>query len=378
VTVLSGRRRYWKTQPRSWRPTRREAGLEGFRYQLFRAALNTLYFSGAYWMLRPLLGGVGSILILHHVRPPQPGRFQPNHLLEVTPRFLERVIRRLRRSRVDLVSLDEMHRRLKTGDHPRRFVCFTFDGGYRDNAEFAYPVLKKYEVPFAIYVATGFADRLGELWWLALEAVVAQNDLIGLRLDGRDRWFESGSVHQKNAVFDHIYTWLRQLPTEDELRAVMRELTARHRVDMAAFCSDLCMDWGELAKLAADPLVTIGAHTVNHPILTKVSDKAVRAELDNGRNVIKAALGVRPAHLAYPVGDRSAAGPREFKIAAELGFKTAVTTRPGVVFREHAQHLTALPRISLNGNFQRLRYAKVLISGAATGLCNGFRPVNVT
>ena len=55
-----------------------------------------------------------------------------------------------------------------------------------------------------------------------------------------------------------------------------------------------------------------------------------------------------------------------------------MTTRPGVVFREHAEHLTALPRISLNGNFQRPRYAKVLISGAATGLWNGFRPVNVT
>ena len=103
----------------------------------------------------------------------------------------------------------------------------------------------------------------------------------------------------------------------------------------------------------------------------------MRAELDNSRTVIEAALGVRPAHLAYPVGDTAAAGPREFKIAAELGFKTAVTTRPGVVFRQHAEHLTALPRISLNGNFQRPRYAKVLISGAATALWNGFRPVNV-
>ncbi len=54
-----------------------------------------------------------------------------------------------------------------------------------------------------------------------------------------------------------------------------------------------------------------------------------------------------------------------------------MTTRPGVVFRRHAEHLTALPRISLNGNFQRPRYAKVLISGAATALWNGFRPVNV-
>ena len=117
----------------------------------------------------------------------------------------------------------------------------------------------------------------------------------------------------------------------------------------------------------------IGAHTVNHPILTKLDDKAVRAELGSSSSVIEAALGVRAAHLAYPVGDRSAAGPREFRIATELGFKTAVTTRPGVVFPQHAERLTALPRISLNGEYQRLRYVRVLLSGSATAMWNGLR-----
>ena len=70
--------------------------------------------------------------------------------------------------------------------------------------------------------------------------------------------------------------------------------------------------------------------------------------------VIEAALGKRPAHFSYPVGDRTSAGAREFAIAAELGFKTAVTTRPGVLFPEHVAHLTALPRISLNGEYQQL------------------------
>jgi peptidoglycan/xylan/chitin deacetylase (PgdA/CDA1 family) len=288
------------------------------------------------------------------------------------------VIRRLRKSKVDLISLDEMHRRLVAREFPRRFVCVTFDDGYRDNHEFAYPVLKKYEVPFAIYVATSFADRVGELWWLALEAVVAQNELIGIRIDGADRWFEARNVAEKRAVYDHIYAWLRDLPTEDDLRRTMRELTTRHRVDMSAFYRDICMDWQELAALAADPLVTIGAHTVNHPILAKVDEKTVRAELDNSRAVIEAALGVRPRHLAYPVGDRSAAGPREFKVPSDLGFSTAVTTRPGVIFPQHAYHLTALPRISLNGHFQKQRYAKVLISGAATAINNRFRQVNAT
>ena len=351
--------------------------MEGVRYKLFRAAIEVLYFSGAHRMLQPILGGVGAILTLHNVRPARPGQFQPNRLLEVTPKFFEDVIQRLRRSGADLVSMDEVYRRLKEREFPRRFVSITFDDGYRDTHEFAYPILKKYDVPFTIYVATSFADRVGELWWLALEAVVAQNDLVELRIDGRDRRFECRNIQEKRAAFGQIYGWLRQIKTEDELRHIMRDLTARHRVDMAAFCRDLCMDWKELAAIAADPLVTIGAHTVSHPILTKLDEKAVRSELENSRAVIETVLGTRPRHLAYPVGDRSAAGPREFKIAAELGFKTAVTTRPGVIFRQHVEHLTALPRVSLNGNFQQPRFAKVLISGAATGLWNGFRRFNV-
>ena len=98
--------------------------------------------------------------------------------------------------------------------------------------------------------------------------------------------------------------------------------------------------------------------------------------MEMSRAVIEAALAVRPDHLSYPVGDSTAAGPREFCIAAALGFKTAVTTRPGVLFPEHRAHLTALPRISLNGEHQQLRFVRVLLSGAATAVSNGFRRVD--
>ena len=154
----------------------------------------------------------------------------------------------------------------------------------------------------------------------------------------------------------------------------MRDLCACYSVDIASFCRDLCMDWQEIVEMAADPLVTIGAHTVNHKMLKKVpDDDAVRAEMEMSRAVLEAALGKRPNHLAYPVGDPTSAGPREFRIAAELGFKTAVTTRPGVLFKAHRDHLTALPRISVNGEFQQQRYLKVLMSGAGTAFWNGFR-----
>jgi peptidoglycan/xylan/chitin deacetylase (PgdA/CDA1 family) len=344
---------------------------------IIRTGLETLYFSGMHHFMRPLVGGVGSILTMHHVRPRRPDAFQPNRLLEITPKFLEGLLKRLARARIDVISLDEMHQRFISEDFKRRFVCITFDDGYKDVKEYAYPLLRKYKLPFAMYIPTSFPDRLGEMWWLALEAVIAQNSRIGMVINGKDQFFECGSVGEKRELYDAVYGYIRSMKTEDELRKFVRDLCATYRVDIAAFCRDLCMDWQELGEMAEDPLMTIGAHTVNHVMLKKIaSDDVTRAEMEMSRSVLEAALGKRPQHLAYPVGDPTSAGPREFRIAAELGFKTATTTRPGVLFKVHREHLTALPRISVNGEFQQQRYMKVLMSGAGTAIMNRFRRVN--
>jgi peptidoglycan/xylan/chitin deacetylase (PgdA/CDA1 family) len=347
--------------------------VSGLKNTIIRAGLETLYFSGAHVALRPFFQGVGAILTLHHVRPPRRGAFQPNRLLEVTPQFLTAVIRKLKRSKLDIVSLDEMYRRLVQRDFKRRFVCLTFDDGYRDVMQHAWPILKKNKVPFALYIPTGFPDRIGELWWVALERVVANNDRLGLYIDGRDRRFDCVTVDEKRNIYNELYWWLRSRPTEEELREAIRDLSARYGVDLKALCDELCMTWEDIAELSRDPLVTIGAHTVNHPMLKKTSDRVARSEMEMSRAVIESAIGIRPEHFAYPVGDLTSAGPREFALAAELGFKTAVTTQPGVLFREHRRHLTSLPRISLNGEYQQLRYLRVLMSGTATAMWNGFR-----
>ena len=71
---------------------------------------------------------------------------------------------------LDVLSLDEATRRLKEGDD-RRFACFTFDDGYRDNLEYAYPLFKRRSLPLTLYVPTDYPDGNGELWWLALEEI---------------------------------------------------------------------------------------------------------------------------------------------------------------------------------------------------------------
>jgi peptidoglycan/xylan/chitin deacetylase (PgdA/CDA1 family) len=343
---------------------------------IIRTGLETLYFSGAHLLMRPFCAGVGAILMLHHVRPSRGDAFQPNRLLEVAPEFLSETIQFLRDQSIDIVSLDEMHRRLTERDLARRFVCITLDDGYRDNKVWAYPILKRHGAPFTVYVPTSFPERSGKLWWLALERVIAENDEIVFRIAGEEHIFACATPRQKHEAYQRAYWSLRELPDEAALHAVADDLAARYGVDMRPASHELCMDWDEVRELAADPLVTIGAHTINHVMLAKASDEVAQTELKVGRDILESKLGRPVRHLAYPYGGRDLVRLREFRIAAGLGYKTAVTTRPGVLFPEHGDQLMALPRISLNGEYQQRRHLKVLISGAATALANGFRRVD--
>ena len=337
------------------------------------AGLETLYFSGTHRLARNFLGGLGTILTFHRVRPPVADAFQPSRGLEVTPAFLEEVVTGLRRAEVNIISIDEAHRRILAGASEKRFVVLSFDDGYRDNFEFAWPILKRHRAPFTIYVVSSFADGTGTLWWTVLERAFARNRSIEVELDGRPRVFDCATPAARDASFNELYWWLRRREREEELRKVIDEIAFGYGIDAPRQCRELCMGWDELKQLAADPLVTIGSHTVSHPFLSKLSADAAREEMAGANRRIAEQLGAMPQHFAYPVGDAGAAGPREYAIAAEVGFKTAVTTRPGVLFARHARHLTALPRISVNGEFQRLRYLDVLLSGAPTALMNVFR-----
>jgi peptidoglycan/xylan/chitin deacetylase (PgdA/CDA1 family) len=353
------------------------SALASFRKAAIRCTLDALYFTGAFRMLRGRCGGVGIILTLHHVRPARRDAFQPNRSLEITPEFLDALVTELRRQGLEFISLDEMHHRLCEGSFPGRFACITFDDGYRDNLEYAYPVLRHHQVPFAIFVASDFADWRGHLWWSTLESVVSANDHLAIMVDGATRTFLCRTVAEKDAAMRSIHQTMSDRPGAAEARA-FDDFAAMTGTDAAANCAAECMGWAELSRLAADPLVTIGAHTVSHPRLRKLASADAWREMEASAARIENMLGIRPWHFAYPSGDASAAGPREFAYAAELGFKTGLTTRPGVLSAGDRKHLTSLPRISVNGDYQRLRHLRVLESGAATFAWNGIRRLKRT
>ncbi len=317
--------------------------------------------------------GQGAILMLHHVRPWAGGGFAPNRLLEVEPDFLDAALTRTKALGYDLVSMDDALARMGE-PNARPFVALTFDDGYIDTAEHALPILETHAAPFTLYVTSGFADRTARLWWVELEAAIRALDTIEFETDERRLALAARTDEDKRAAFRTLYGMLRAGP-EQRLLQVIADLAARAGIDPAAIPARLCLDWDGIAALSRHPLCTIGAHTLTHPMLAKHEATFVRHELAESRRHIEMRIGLPARHLAYPVGDPTSAGPREYAIAAELGFSSAVTTRPGMIFPAHRDHATALPRLSVNGNWQSLDALEVLLSGVPFALWNCGRRV---
>lgn len=345
------------------------------RHKAFSAAFAAIAATGADHWGRGFAQGKGAILTLHHVRPATSGGFRPNQLLEITPGFLDRALTLIRAEGYDIVSLDEALARLADPRPGRFFVALTFDDGYRDNLDHAWPVLARHQAPWTLYVVRGFAERTARLWWLELEEAIRALPRVGVDLpDGRfDAPAETGV--EKQRAFDRLYWRLRKGP-EAILLAAISALATQAGIDPAALVERECLPTQTLRSLAGAPGVTIGAHTLSHPMLARHPEGMARREIADGKAWLEAELGMPVRHFAYPVGDPASAGRREFALAKEAGFASAVTTRPGHLFAGHAEHLHALPRISLNGLHQSEGALRALLSGLPFLIWNRGRKLN--
>jgi peptidoglycan/xylan/chitin deacetylase (PgdA/CDA1 family) len=330
---------------------------------LQRLALELAYFGGYAHLKRPRRDVAGVVLRFERVRPRRAVRFQPLEASEITPEFLDGTLSALRHWDFEIVSIEEACRRAVTLAAPRRFVCLTFDGGYRDLLDWAYPVLSRHRAPFVLYVPTAFPDGVGEIWWLALEAVIAHERHLSLLIDRKELHFAIAGEREKYQLYDFLHRWMRLLSPSD-LSTAIGDLCRRYSVDLAALSREAVMNWEDLARLAADPSVTIGTATVNYPALARLKDDDALREMTMGRAVAQSALRREVRHFAFPYGDRAAFGRQHVALAAQAGFASAVSTFPGAVATMGQTALHELPRIAWDGRLRSLRAMRVMLSSA--------------
>lgn len=349
---------------------------------LYKQKIKSLVFNGSYYLkvyhlFKPFYSGVGTILMFHRlVNDKKNDRIKSVAELEVTVDFFNELIGYLKGLRYDFISLDDIEERLKVPKSKRHFVCFTFDDGYRDNYTLAYPLLKRHNIPFAVYITTDFPDKKAVLWWYMLEDLVINNNSVSFEYKGKKHNYRFDSYSQKEKVFDCLkYLFLTSTTSESE--GLQKALFHSFGIYAKDYINNLGIDWSEIKEMSKDMLVTIGAHTVSHSMLTELSDEKIHSEIKDSAKIIESNIKQKVYHFAYPYGSKIAVSEREIGLAKKHHFKTCVTTRVANVFSEHAKYLEALPRLIVDGSHQNLSWIKVFMSGLPSAMIHKLKRVVV-
>lgn len=239
----------------------------------------------------------------------------------------------------DVLPLLEAVRAMREDRLPKRALCITFDDGYADNHDIALPILRSLGLPATFFVATGYLDGGCMFNDAVIEAVRnAAPPLVDLR-DFELGRHSVGSEAERCRAIELILERLKYA-TPPRRNALAVEIAARCRSGKPA----LMMTSGQVRALH-DAGMTIGAHTVNHPILAEISLDEARDEIVRGRARLEEIIGGRVRLFAYPNGKPQLDYRREHvELVRELGFEAAVTTAWGAA--RTGNDLFQLPRFT--------------------------------
>jgi peptidoglycan/xylan/chitin deacetylase (PgdA/CDA1 family) len=292
------------------------------------------------------LSGVGCIFVMHRVVKEKSD--SPARGLTITAAFLDQALGFLRDAGAEFISLSSLGQRLASGGpFAKPVVCLTFDDGYRDNLTLALPILRKHNAPATIFTPSGAPDRTMDVWFLRLEKAVMSSDELRPDLPGVPPVLASSTPSQKADAYRLLSQYVHQdiMRNKDQIQSLLPP----ERISDEALAAEQFLTWRELRELADDPLVTIGGHTVSHPVLRDLDERAALHEMVAGRSRLAAELD-RPIDVfSYPYGGRQEIGRRELRLAREAGFDLAVTTYYEQVRPRHGAHAFEIPRMTLGG-----------------------------
>ena len=313
---------------------------------LYRSVLTTLGIA------RPILPQRALFLCLHSISD---GDFPGG--MAVKAGFLDALVRDTRSVGVPILSLSDALASL-AADAAKPFLALTFDDGYRGVFTHAYPVLRRLAVPFAIFATTGLVDGHHPMWWDAVERLVAAQGSV--QIDGKT--IPTRSRAQRASALALVGGMLRATPPEQQKAALGRLQSENPALDVAA-AFGRALTWPMLRQMLDSGLLTVGAHTVTHPLLANLTAAAIEDEFVASRRRIQSELGVDVAFMAYPFGQPDEIGPHAERAAENAGYRAAFTTvaRP---LRSGAEiRLLALPRALLSHKAQSPLIVSAYMSG---------------
>jgi len=266
---------------------------------------------------------LGEIVMLHRVVEER-SILEANRQMEITPEFLEKTIEGYLKQGRPIVSLDEVYQIIHNRKNVKKpFICFTFDDGYKDNYELAYPIFKKYNCSFAIYVTTNLPDGKALLWWYIVEAILLKNNKLILG-DGSE--YDCSTIETKNATFDAIRQKVFNIQSKN-IEEKLNNLFVNYSYSFKEKNKSLSLSWNQITELANDNLCTIASHTKSHGVLSNMSAEEVVADLRDSKLILENHIKKDVKHFAYPYGACNEFVIEQVKL---VGYKTAVLANGGM------------------------------------------------
>lgn len=284
---------------------------------------------------------VGYIYMFHMVCP-KADMLAPIDELRVSSEYFEAFLRE-QQKHLDFISINDIHTRLSNkqrSDKP--FGIITFDDGYEDNYTYAYPILKKLNIPFVIYVSAGLVNDHTPIWNypLIIERIIKMNS--ELNINGHR--YICATEEQKSEVFRQLKGLLFSLPYA-HLQEDFKHLFAEYLSDDVFPLNTLT--WEQIAELSKDPLCTIGSHTMTHCRLTITDIASLQYELGESKSLLEQHVCKPVEHLSYPYGWKTDVSAEAIAFAQQIGYKTALRSYGGPI-RKQDKDFYNIKRIQVN------------------------------
>lgn len=317
---------------------------------LSRAADHSRFLDAYGFIRRKIKKSQVAIIAYHRVSPNEDSW----SVKPLSPQSFEGQIRYFSQN-YKVLTLDRLAEYMNTGEPlPDKAVVITIDDGYKDNYRYAYPILKKYNIPATIFLTTGHVGT-GDLYWFdKVRYIIHHADLDELNLS------EVGAFSLRTEQDKFQSKWrlterLKKLPDRRKSNLV-DSLIEISGVDIPAdLGGELILSWDEIREMNNDG-ISFGAHTVNHPILTNLSLEQAKWEITKSKKDIENVIGHKVTTFAYPNGDFNA---DIAELVRTSGFACAVAVSPNRPITLD-DSLYELGRIVMGDDFSK---SKVMLCG---------------
>jgi peptidoglycan/xylan/chitin deacetylase (PgdA/CDA1 family) len=265
------------------------------------------------------LGAWSGILVLAYHRISPVDDSYDSGVCDASPAMFEQQLRFLEKE-FDVIGPDELETAVLVGRG--RYVLLTFDDGYRDNFDEAFPILKRHGVPATFFVTTGFLDSRQIAWWDEIAWMVHASPKSELRANG---WLDEAfslEPEERRRTTKALINLCRGLPRESAhafLDSLAQATESGRHPDES---HDFWMTWDDVRQLRAAGM-HIGGHTVTHPMLARLSADDQEREIVECKDRLEAELGVPMRYFCYPYGGRDSFDESTRRSLAEHGIEFA-------------------------------------------------------